>query len=236
MNVSKGYELTFTYKRAYIILIALIVILIAMHCEYRAKGKGSRILAGVVTLCYMLVLYQVFWNDDFMTDNYVKPYQWEIAASAEYHGAFLDFCAGIPYLSVESPQGYSAAKAKEIEQTYMAKESDVLSVETDLNGKKPDVIVIMNESFSDLRRNGGFTTDQPYLECYESLQENVIRGYTSVPVFGGLTANSEFEFITGFSNAFFPAGALAYQSYVKDSTPNLNDCMNRDTTVSLCIR
>lgn len=233
MNVSKGYELTFTYKRADIILIALMVVLIAIHCEYRTKGKGSRILAGFVTLCYMLALYLVFWNDDFMTDNYIKPYQWEITASAEYHGAFLDFCAGIPYLSVESPQGYSEAKAKEIEQTYMEKESDVLSVETDLNGKKPDVIVIMNESFSDLTRNGGFTTDQPYLEYFESLQENVIRGYTGVPVFGGLTANSEFEFMTGFSNAFFPTGVMAYQNYVKDSTPNLNDWMKEQGYYSI---
>ncbi|PWJ48366.1 hypothetical protein SAMN05216529_11237 [Faecalicatena contorta] len=73
----------------------------------------------------------------------------------------------------------------------------------------------MNESFSDLSAVGDFETDAKYLEYFDSLQENVICGYTSVPVFGGLTANTEFEFLTGFSNVFLAGGIMPYQNYVK---------------------
>ena len=62
------------------------------------------------------------------------------------------------------------------------------------------------KAFSDLRQTGDFDTDTEYLDYFNGLQDNVIRGYTSVPVFGGLTANTEFEFMTGFSNVFFPVG------------------------------
>ena len=37
----------------------------------------------------------------------------------------------------------------------------------------------------------------------------------------GNTANSEFEFLTGDSLAFLPAGSVAYQQFVKDETPTL---------------
>ncbi len=41
------------------------------------------------------------------------------------------------------------------------------------------------------------------------------------PEFGGMTANIEFEALTGFSNAFLPAGSIPYQQYVRTPTPSL---------------
>ena len=35
------------------------------------------------------------------------------------------------------------------------------------------------------------------------------------PEFGGMTANVEFEALTGFSNAFLPYGSIPYQQYVR---------------------
>ena len=67
------------------------------------------------------------------------------------------------------------------------------------------MIVIMNESFADFRKLGDIQLNQNILENWDALTENVVKGYVSVPIFGGWTANSEFEFLTGFSNAFFPS-------------------------------
>ena len=41
------------------------------------------------------------------------------------------------------------------------------------------------------------------------------------PEFGGMTANVEFEALTGFSNAFLPAGSIPYQQYVRAPTPSM---------------
>ena len=222
LNVSGGYSLVFTHQRGYIILVAFAVILLGLRCGYRQKSVKRRIQAVAVTLCYLAVIYNIFWNDEFMEANAVKPFKWELTESAQKHGGVLDFAAGIPGLKVEKPAMYSSAKAQELKQEGVRDDSG-LNIHTELNGKKPDIIVIMNESFSDLRRRGNFNTDTEYLDYFYSLQDNVIRGYTSVPVFGGLTANTEFEFMTGFSNAFFPPGIMPYQNYVKDNTPSLRD-------------
>lgn len=221
LNVSEGYDLVFIYHRAYIILIAFAMILLALRCEYRQKSIKRRIGTGIVTLCYLLVLYNIFWNEEFMKENTVKPFIWELTASAQKHGAFLDFAAGIPGLKVEKPESYSSAKAQELKEMSAEQDSSGFNISTGLSGESSDIIVIMNESFSDLNRLGAFSTDVEYLEYFDSLQENVIRGYTSVPVFGGLTANTEFEFLTGFSNVFFPSGIMPYQNYVKNNTPSL---------------
>jgi hypothetical protein len=223
LNVSGGYSLVFTYQRGYIILIAFAVVLLGLRCDYQQKSVKRRIQVMAVTLCYLAVVYNIFWNDEFMEINAVKPFKWELTESAQKHGGFLEFAAGIPGLKIKKPVAYSSAKAQELKQEGVRQDDGGLNIHTELNGEKPDIIVIMNESFSDLRQAGNFDTDTEYLDYFNSLQDNVIRGYTSVPVFGGLTANTEFEFITGFSNVFFPAGVMPYQNYVKENTPSLRD-------------
>ena len=52
------------------------------------------------------------------------------------------------------------------------------------------------------------------------IREN-ISGAVFSPEFGGLTANVEFEALTGFSNAFLPTGSIPYQQYVRDPIPSL---------------
>ncbi len=222
INVSSHYSLEFTKYRVTIIFWALIVVLVSFHCNYRSKRVKSRIYVIGGMLCYVFGLYSIFWNDEFLDEYDVKPYTWEIDESVKKHGVLLELSAGMPYLSIEKPEGYSADAAQKIMQEYIGKIGNELTIETGLQGQKPDIIVIMNESFADLGILGYLETDVGYLDNFYSYNENVIRGYASVPVFGGLTANTEFEFITGFSNAFFPTGSVPYQNYVKESTPNLN--------------
>ncbi|MFQ9915634.1 MAG: sulfatase-like hydrolase/transferase [Flavonifractor plautii] len=54
-----------------------------------------------------------------------------------------------------------------------------------------------------------------------SLTENTIKGHAYSSVFGGTTANSEYEFLTGNTTAFLPAGTVPYQMYVSDGDPTL---------------
>lgn len=48
-----------------------------------------------------------------------------------------------------------------------------------------------------------------------------MKGSLSVPVFGSLTSNSEFEFLTGDSVSLLPANSIAYQFNVKPNTYSL---------------
>lgn len=86
---------------------------------------------------------------------------------------------------------------------------------------RPNIICIMNESLSDLSILGDLHTNMDYMPFMHSLKENTIRGNLYVPVNGAGTSNTEFEFLTGNSLAFLPAGANVYQLYIDDELPSL---------------
>ena len=79
----------------------------------------------------------------------------------------------------------------------------------------------MNESFADLSVLGEFRTSEPVLPYVESIAGQTKQGNVYVSVFGGGTANSEFEFLTGNSVAFIPVGTIAYQMYVREGASSI---------------
>lgn len=87
--------------------------------------------------------------------------------------------------------------------------------------KKPNVIVVMNESFADLKAVGDLQVSQDYMPFFRKLKENTIKGYTYSSVFGGNTANSEFEFMTGNTLAFLPDNSVPYQLFLRSKTAGL---------------
>lgn len=111
-------------------------------------------------------------------------------------------------LTLEEPEEYSSDIVDEVFSQY---EDDELS-NTDL----PNIIVIMNESFSDLSCLGELKTNEDYMQYFNSLKEEATYGNLIVPVNGGGTCNSEFEFLTGCSTSYLPKGTYAYMQYIKD--------------------
>ena len=86
--------------------------------------------------------------------------------------------------------------------------------------QRPNVIVIMNETFSDMRIVGDFDTNKEFMPFIDSLSQsdNAITGYSYVSVFGGGTADSEYEFLLGDSMYIYAQGAIPYQLNFKNST------------------
>ena len=79
----------------------------------------------------------------------------------------------------------------------------------------------MNESFADLTIFEGLELEEDPTPFLHSMTENTIKGYAYSSVFGGTTANSEYEFLTGNTTAFLPAGTVPYQMYVSSGDPTL---------------
>lgn len=130
------------------------------------------------------------------------------------NGFYVNFLLSIRDSRVRAPEGYSPKEVARLEQQHPAGLQP--------NDELPDIIVIMNESFSDFRVLGEHLhTNQPVMPFFDSLTEDTIRGYAYASVYGGSTANSEFEFLTGSSMSFFPAGTTPYQTYLNADTCSL---------------
>lgn len=95
------------------------------------------------------------------------------------------------------------------------------------NEDVPNIIVVMNEAFSDLSVIGDFQASEDYMPFFRSLygSENTISGNVFVSVLGGNTANTEFEFLTGDTMAFLPTGSIPYQQFISDELPALPELL-----------
>ena len=80
------------------------------------------------------------------------------------------------------------------------------------NPDSPHIIVIMNESFGTAHRR--IKTNIEVTPYYDSLS-NVTKGNLYVNTFGGGTANTEFEFLTGMTIGNYPYPVMPYNNFVK---------------------
>lgn len=141
---------------------------------------------------------------------------WNPEESMRETGYVLGTVRSLGYLRVKKPEGYSKAALGEIQnEIEETKELQNLRWVPDTDVVPTNIICIMNESFSDLQVIGEFETDVPYLSYYNSLEEDCIKGNLYVPVFGSMTCNTEYEFLTGNSMAFAPQGSVPFQTYMK---------------------
>ena len=93
---------------------------------------------------------------------------------------------------------------------------------TTTNDGSPNIIVVMDEAFADLPSVYGFDTDVDDLPFIHSLEgANVRKGWMMSSVFGGTTANTEYEFLTGNSTAFLNYYSVPYTQYINSDQESL---------------
>lgn len=111
---------------------------------------------------------------------------------------------------IEKPEGYSKSAVRRI--------MDSLPDETSRNMRDSNIIVLQLESFIDPYYIEGVTYSRDPIPEFRRLKENYSSGTLEVSVFGGGTANTEFEVITGMSTRFFGTGEYPYETILKEST------------------
>lgn len=141
-------------------------------------------------------------------------------------GTVVAFLMQCQYLKVQEPDSYSKGKAEDLLEKAVVNlnvNGQVSSESTTLE-ERPNIIVVMNEAFSDLSILGEYTTNMDEIPFMRSLMDgayDTISGYMDVSVLGGNTANTEFEFLTGDSMAFLPQGCIPYQQFVHGEIPTI---------------
>jgi phosphoglycerol transferase MdoB-like AlkP superfamily enzyme len=91
---------------------------------------------------------------------------------------------------------------------------------------KPHIIAIQSEAFWDPGQLNSklFPQGSPgdlSVICRDQTELYCHSGYVEVPVFGGGTSNSEFEFLTGLSVKLLPPGAVPFVHYVQNPVASL---------------
>lgn len=210
LNVVGGYRLVLTKRVFYgLTFTVLICFLVFGLPEPRFSGKRAAARSrGITALgaAALAVTFAVF--------NPQLPVHTFSHDGAYLNGYLLNFTLQtLRTKGITAPEGYSAEAVDALAEEYSTG-----GAITDAAQDKPDIIVIMDESFADLSVLGSeLRTNQSVTPFIDSLSENTIRGYALSSVFGGGTPNSEYEFLTGNSLALAP-GSIIYQQYLHGTT------------------
>ena len=162
------------------------------------------------------VFLAAFFGTGWVEGLGIEPSMW----TTRGNGLVLNFTVCLKYMKVEKPDSYSQETLAALAGESPSDAADA-AASADGGTRPVNVIVIMNESLSDLSVLPGVETNMDAMPFLRSLTENTVKGYAYSSVFGGTTANSEYEFLTGNTTAFLPAGTVPYQMYVSDGDPSL---------------
>lgn len=220
LSVSNTYRIQIDVDTAEFFMIALVI------CALLFKLKSDRLFEWKGRLVYAMsciLLFGAFCRV-YVTSDYLKNIGVDFRVyhpqfKYRFYGTLLTTVRTFGYLHVEEPEDYSIKAVENVINNVEIPEQD--QVNDSLKGQRPNIIVIMNESFADLKEVGNLELTNDYMPYFRKLKKNTIKGYTYSSVFGGNTANSEFEFLTGNTLAFLPDNSVPYQLFLRNEVPGL---------------
>lgn len=213
MSVADNYVFSVDWALAEHIAMFILMLIVGVRTNIRLNKKILRPIL-TVAMCIPAYFYiSYLWQDNLERNTGLNDTLFNAKYMHSKDGFFVSFILDIHFLQIEEPKNYSDEYA-----LSLLNEQEVEKVETP--EELPDIIAIMDETFSDPAVLGEFETNKDYMPFVHSILRgevaNTISCYADVSVLGGNTANSEFEFLTGNSMAFFPNGSVPYLQYIRD--------------------
>ena len=241
-SVADNYEFVLSWKAFYSVLAFIWMILLSSKSTVRLGRKKLRVISIAAYAALMFLYVGEIQNSAVQSFFGMDTTLFTLNVLYRNNGIAAAFLGNLRFLNIEQPSGYSVDKVealmKQVEEnaknepetdaqgeTVQATQGETnATAETEApasSGQYPNIVVIMNEAFSDLSVWGDFATSEEVMPFFKSLQQEAVGGELYVSVKGGNTANTEFEFLTGDTMGFLPKGSIPYQQYINDETPSL---------------
>lgn len=204
LNVVSNY----TVNIDEIITIGSLILLIIMYncivirVEYKKdRVNYIRVLMNIIPLVIIYTLW--FGPNNIGTLDYMP---------LDSYGTVMHILNSVDK-GIKEPDNYIEYKDSDFEETEQ--------VEID---KKPNIIIIMNEAFSDLsviKDIEGIDIKNDIIPYTSELMNNTQSGYLYSSVWGNNTVSSEIECLTGIPTGFVTSGAKIYSRYLNDNMPSI---------------
>jgi phosphoglycerol transferase MdoB-like AlkP superfamily enzyme len=238
-SVAGNFDYTPDARLIWVLAGFILLLLVESRCKCKLPNIPNKWLLRCVltaTSLSMLMGYTSRVQDEqFRIEYRLYDKLFTPTVMNQKDGNVVAFLMEMEYLQIDKPENYSSNAVESMLKTEIPAQVSAAMSDSVIH-HRPNIIVIMDEAFSDpnvllagLSEDRGneltLSVNQDYMPFVHSLQsentEDAITGYLGVSVLGGNTANSEFEFLSGNSMAFLPAGSIPYQQYVKQRLPSL---------------
>ncbi|MCQ2466549.1 MAG: sulfatase-like hydrolase/transferase [Clostridia bacterium] len=237
-NVAGTYEFKIKYMLIMTACLFLLVTAIVSRFRYQTRHLVSRLVMGVLCAAFgALLVFALFDTDRYSASKNsimkklgIVNNVWNQPLNYSDNGMIVAITMNAQYLTVSPPSVYTLDNLQNVEDDIYdnygtdmftgAEMSDTQRLKV-FSGKLPNIICIMDESYSDFSQFDGFTLSEEYSPYMDSMKENTIKGDCYVSTFGGGTANSEFEFLTGNTMLGMPNGSIPYQQYISSDAGSM---------------
>lgn len=174
-----------------------------LRLRVRLTGIGVLVLGGIA-------LNQLVYKNEALYNSY--PLEGSFYFTVNHYnqkGWAYSFLKDLNFSKVQKPNGYSAA-------SYQQKAADFAAADYS-DTERPHIIMIMGEAFTDLSAYDvfDFTGYTDPLENFKKIlaDERTVSGHLIVPSYGGGTADTEFDVLTGCSTRHI-SGSLTSYAYI----------------------
>ena len=223
-----------SFIAAGLVLLSMCILFYFKFDRYRGRKKflikSNLMLYITILILSSSVIFSIStenqYRAEFFKNNKIVNYFWDQNQNYQSNGLLLGFTVNISNIVIQKPAGYSRKSLEDIQ---------LMLENTGIKGEvEPDIIVIMLESFADVTKIDGLEFSKDPLEKFRQIGSEGIMGEVYVPVLGGKTANTEFEFLTGYNVKHLPEGSVPYQQHI---TSDINSVASHlgdsgyDTTV-----
>lgn len=215
----KEVSATLLFYSLLLLLFALLILLgyfIYKSRKLSLKIQGVRIGLFIFSLLGLLYISQ-YNKPNNLYRKLVEEQTGEVYAHQnqlvlyQESGFVKSFLDGFKSQAMAIPEQYSQKTIEDITEKYTGRTYPSIDDPTDL----PNIIFIMDESFSDPSLLNGIELNNSPLDPYYHIAQQSISGQMLSPGYGGGTANIEFEALTSFSmERLNPQVATAYTQIV----------------------
>ena len=224
-SVAGNYTYSFNWKFVFSVIGFAFVILASMKNPLRLKKTALRVTGVLLGLAALAAAGWFLQKEEVQDKLGMDTILFTPNVRYRNNGFLAAYIGDIHLITVKAPPGYSVEKTKSIVDRVTGKREEKeigesTKAEVDMKDA-PNIIVIMNEAFSDLSVLGDFKTNIDYMPNMRQMMREYGGGNLMVSVKGGNTANTEYEFLAGDTMAFLPEGSVVYQQFIHDNVPAL---------------
>ncbi len=206
IGVAKQYEFKISITIICATILLIFFIIAAFKFPLRLKFRFRHIVYPLSGLLASVIVFASLGAYDISSLN-LDLFDQE--KTIKNYGMTYNFYINTRRMALQKPDDYNSNELQNILDSVPKSRGEDL----------PNILVIMNESLSDLSVVGDFKTNIPYMPFINSLKKDTVRGELLVSPFGGYTCNSEFEFLSGATMGLLPQGSAPYLQYITKPLP-----------------
>jgi phosphoglycerol transferase MdoB-like AlkP superfamily enzyme len=207
----------------FVFLAAAVLNVLLWKTKPAALSLKFRIFMGTATAAIIFLFFflpSIYSVRNWLSEHRIElpeSWQFEPRASARANGLLVELAMSTVDPSFERPDNYSRSVVERVARAYQ-KSPGPNPISS--NERPPNVIMLVIESFMDPLDLGVHFTSDP-IPTFHSISRQYSSGHVVVPVFGGTSANTEYELMTGLSMYFLPDSSCPYRQYLNQDIPSL---------------